>query len=138
MNVLRQLIPSRVSRSSSRSRQRDQPPTLAPVLTLHVPGYGAVRINAPSLQNDEPRQDYELNGELEVYVSQATGRRRCRSIKIGVLLDVKLDLGMGRMDEVDELFRTEVELGCPDEGSSSSGEGVWLEVGTQRWVTVES
>jgi hypothetical protein len=83
----------------------------------------------PSPIENEPRQDYVLNGVLEIFIPQPLGRLRCRSIKIGFRSVLTLR-GVGQApEEEDTLYDTEAELSdLEDEGYT------YLEVGTQRYV----
>jgi hypothetical protein len=83
----------------------------------------------PSPIENEPRQDYVLNGVLEI-IPQPLGRLRCRSIKIGFRSVLTLrGVGQGP-EEVDTLYDTEAKL----RDSGDGGEYTHLEVGTQRYV----
>jgi hypothetical protein len=83
----------------------------------------------PSINENEPRQDYVLNGVLEIFVPQPLGRLRCRSIKVGYHSILTFRGAGGGPEEVDTLFDTNAEL------SDSEDKGyTYLEVGTQRYV----
>jgi hypothetical protein len=90
----------------------------------------------PSLEqgNDAPpRQDQILHGELEVFISQAMGRKRCKRIRVGLRGVVMLNLEADKWED-DVVFETETELftGGDKAEDSSSSQGIWLDVGTQR------
>lgn len=107
-------------------------------LLLHVPSYGGVWMNRPndplsaldlnggdpSANSDEPRNDVPLSGELEVVLPPEAGRRKCKGLKVGVKVVVRLDIGPGRMGEEDTIFDRSVDI--HEDG------GVWLEPGSQR------
>lgn len=130
MEVIRDLFrlgtPSVVPRSS----QAEAAQNLQPILTIHVPGYGSIRMIEPSPIPDEPRQDCILNGHLEIFVPQPLGRLRCRTIKIGFRSILTLRPSPESPEEVDTLYETDTEL----KGSEDGGSYTWLEVGTQRYV----
>jgi hypothetical protein len=125
MSVLRLLSPSRNHASSSRVIPA------VPVLTLHVPQYGAIFMNrgTQTSANDfslteEPQDDFIYRGELDIYLPPGAGRKRVKSISVGLKSVVKLDLGPMRRGEEDTLFERRVEL---------AGDGLWLEEGMQRF-----
>ncbi|ORY31277.1 hypothetical protein BCR39DRAFT_527254 [Naematelia encephala] len=101
-------------------------------LTLHVPAYGAVLMNPPDEtylqptpdQDKPPRNDQVLQGHLGITLPAGGGRRRCKSIQVGFKTVTKLDLGPGRMSEVDTIFERKVDF-------PTSGEGIWLDEGSQ-------
>jgi hypothetical protein len=128
MDTIRDLFRLRNS-EASRTSQNEAIKSLQPVITIHLPGYGSIRMIEPSPIENEPRQDYVLNGILEIFVPQPLGRLRCRSIKIGFRSVLTLrGIGEGA-EEQDTLYETEAEL------SDSEDKGyTYLEVGTQRYV----
>jgi hypothetical protein len=129
MDTIRDLFRLRPS-EASRSSQNEAIKSIQPILTIHLPGYGSVRMTEPSPIENEPRQDYVLNGVLEVFIPQPLGRLRCRSIKIGFRSVLTLR-GVGQApEEEDTLYDTEANL----RGSGDGGEYTHLEVGTQRYV----
>lgn len=128
MDTIRDLLRLRPS-DASRSSQTEAIKTIQPIITIHLPGYGSIRMIEPSPIETEPRQDYVLNGVLEIFVPQPLGRLRCRSIKIGFRSVLTLRGVGGGPEEVDTLFDTNAEL------SDSEDKGyTYLEVGTQRYV----
>jgi hypothetical protein len=126
MSFLRVLSP-RPAKVSSRS----SPITLA----LHVPSYGAIRLNGNSdpfseLDPNDPHapRDVPLTGELEVNVPEDLGRQRCKAIRVGVRTVVRLDMGPRRKGEEDTIFERKVEI------IAGNAEGIWLESGRQPLV----
>lgn len=99
---------------------------LSGAFNRHVPAYGAIRMIAPSAIQDDPRQDYVLNGILEIFVPQPLGRLRCRSTRIGFRSIYTFRLRAGGIEEIDKLNDTEADLREHDNYT-------WLEVGTQRY-----
>jgi len=130
MNIIRDLFHFRTSTEACRASQTEALKSLQPIITLHLPGYGSVRMVDPSPIANEPRQDYVLNGVLEIFVPQPLGRLRCRSIKVGFHSILTLKLSPGGLEEETKLFETEVELRDSEHGSKYT----YLEVGTQRHV----
>ena len=129
MDSIRGLFGLRTS-EASRSSQTDAIKSLQPILTIHLPGYGSIRMIEPSPIENEPRQDYVLNGVLEIFVPQPLGRLRCRSMKVGFHSVLTLrGIGEGP-EEVDTLYDAEAQLRDLEDG----GEYTYLEVGTQRYV----
>jgi len=129
MDTIRDLFRFRTS-EVSRTSQTEAIKSLQPILTIHLPGYGSIRMIEPSLVDSEPRQDYVLNGVLEIFVPQPLGRPRCRSIKVGFHSVLTLRcVGQGP-EEVDTLYDTNAEL----RDSEDEEEYTYLEVGTQRYV----
>lgn len=125
MSVLRLLTPSFGSTSHH-----------APTLTLHVPAYGVMYLQRPrteleALDNLPGVSDSgisnTLRGELEVNVPRE-GRRRCKSIKVGIKTVVRLAMGPSRGWEEDVIFERE------SEHRASNSEGIWLEEGVTKWV----
>ena len=124
MSVLRLLTPS-FGHSSHH----------APTLTLHVPAYGVLYLQKPrteleSLDNDpsnDPRTSNTLRGELEINVPKE-GRRRCKSIKVGIKTVVRLAMGPARGWEEDVYFERD------SEHRAATSEGIWLEEGVTKYV----
>jgi hypothetical protein len=111
--------------------------TLQPILTLHLPGYGSILLPAPLPDNgadDRLLRDQVIQGELEVFISQALGQLKCKAIRVGMRGVLMLNMGEGRGWEEDEIFKTEVNLGesAELEGSEGDEHCIWLEVGAQR------
>ncbi|ORY31065.1 hypothetical protein BCR39DRAFT_528146 [Naematelia encephala] len=135
MSFIRLLSPMRgmgrpsVSSSYSSSAPLENPDK--PSIAIHVPAYGVVRMNYidPSSQH---RDDKLLTGELEVRLP-AGKRRRCKSMRIGVTSEYKINWsegkskGTGESSETARLFETQVTLGDHDD------EEIWLEEGSQRF-----
>jgi len=69
--------------------------------------------------------DVTLTGELEVDVPLSMGRKRCKTIRVSMRAELKLDMGPGRQNEEDILFDRTVEI-------AGGSEGVWLEPGSQK------
>ncbi|CAK9780388.1 hypothetical protein CC85DRAFT_326457 [Cutaneotrichosporon oleaginosum] len=100
-------------------------------LKLVVPNWGVIYLPAPEppLATDTeapPRNDFPFRGELEVTLPPG-GARRCKSIRVGLRTVITLDLGQGRRFEEDVLFERKVEI------IGSTGDGIWLEEGLQRF-----
>lgn len=89
-----------------------------PSLVLDIPTYGAVFMNTPEdpllptldPSSEKPRNDVVLHGELVITMPAALGRRRVKSIRVGMRSILKLDLKPGRMNEEDVLFERVVEI----------------------------
>ncbi|GMK53506.1 hypothetical protein CspeluHIS016_0100920 [Cutaneotrichosporon spelunceum] len=99
-------------------------------LKLVVPNWGVMYLPAPEqpLADTEapPRNDFQLNGELEVTLPPG-GAKRCKSIRVGLKTVMTLDLGPKRRFQEDVLFERKVEI------VSGTADGVWLEEGLQRF-----
>lgn len=130
MEVIRNLVRLRTPSAVPRSYHAEDTQRLQPILTIHVPGYGSIRMIEPSPLQNEPRQDFILNGHLEIFVPQPLGRLRCRLIKIGFRSILTLRPSPDSPEEVDTLYDTDTEL----QGADGGGSYTWLEVGTQRHV----
>ncbi|ORY32185.1 hypothetical protein BCR39DRAFT_524504 [Naematelia encephala] len=122
-------IPKESAWRSYSSSPADAP--IRPTLALEVPSWGVVFMIPPEdalvhaqLSNAEPRYDHLLNGEFIIALPPGCGKLRCKSLKIGFRATSILDMGPGRMGEVDILFQREVKTAPP--------EGLVLE-GTQRF-----
>jgi hypothetical protein len=110
----------------------------APTLTLHVPAYGVLYLQKPrteleALDNDPAADDAHvsntLRGELEINVPKE-GRKRCRSIKVGIQTVVRLAMGPTRGWEEDVIFERE------SEHRAATSEGIWLEEGVTKYVLI--
>ena len=114
---------SLVSESRPSSPQDDA----SPILSIHVPSYGTVRMRPPNpIPSDNiPEENTTLSGFLDIYMPSGSGRKRCRAIKVGVKTTCILDISPSRMGEVDEMFRREVQIG-------GGNDGIWLEEGHQE------
>lgn len=106
--------PSKPGSSSSSSKNPG-----VPSLVLDIPTYGAVFMNPPedpllpTLQEEEgekPRNDVVIHGELVITMPPSLGRRRVKSIRVGIRSILTLNLKPGRMNEEDVLFERSVEL----------------------------
>jgi len=100
-------------------------------LKIGVPNYGILYLPAPEAplpdgQEEQPRDDPMLSGELEVILPAGSGSKRCKSIRVGLKTVITLDLGQGRRYEEDVLFERKVEI------IGSTSDGIWLSEGSQR------
>ena len=126
--------------SSSSSGSASQKMAFAPILALHIPSYGAIMMNPPGdplnpqnpLDRDGPRNDQILHGELEISLSRGCGRKRYKTIRVGLRTITELDVGVGRMGEEDIIFERKVEEIAGDL------EARWLDESTQRYGKSES
>lgn len=123
MSVLRLLTPS-FGHSSHH----------APTLTLHVPAYGVLYLQRPKTElealdniagDGDTRASNTLRGELEINVPRE-GRRRCKSIKVGIKTIVRLAMGPARGWEEDVIFERD------SEHRAANSEGLWLEEGVTK------
>jgi len=130
MDTIRDLFRLSSSSEASRSSQTEAIKSLQPIITIHLPGFGSVRMIEPSSIDNEPRQDYVVNGVLEIFVPQPLGRLRCRSINIGFQSILTLRSSAGYPEEETKLYETEAELRDSEDGEAYT----YLEVGTQRHV----
>lgn len=123
MSVLRLLTPSFGNSSHH-----------APTLTLHVPAYGVMYLQRPRTELDaldgpgdgSQMMSNTLRGELEINVPRGEGRRRCKSIKVGIKTIVRLAMGPARGWEEDVIFERE------SEHRAANAEGIWLEEGITK------
>ena len=133
MSFLRRLTVPRLPQSPNEASGSKAPEI---ILTLHVPGYGVLWMNQPVVDpfSDSLRRtdlagpsnlDVTLTGELEVDVPLSMGRKRCKTIRVSMRAELKLDMGPGRQNEEDILFDRTVEI-------AGGSEGVWLEPGSQK------
>jgi hypothetical protein len=72
-------------------------------------------------------QEYELAGTLEIVMPPHLGKRRVKSIRIGMDAVTRLDMGKGRGWEEDTIFKRKIEIGAGQAG-------IVLEPGTQLYV----
>lgn len=121
--MLRYLSPGRGSRDTTGTQSPRE--SHAPSLKLHVTNWGVIILPVvePEHNEDQPRDDHVLNGELEVRVA---GPRRCKRIRVGLRSIIRLDMGQGRKVEEDVLFERKVEI------IGASADGIWLAPGSQR------
>lgn len=70
-------------------------------------------------------REFELAGTLEITMPPHLGKRRVRSIKIGMDATTRLDMGKTRGWEEDTIFKRRIEIRGAD------GAGIILEPGTQ-------
>lgn len=140
MSFLRLLSPVRDAFDSS-SRWSKGDPEDDVRLTFRVEGYGTVIIPPPDdplwpatmSVTDRPRNDYVLQGELDVYVPPArpespARRRRCRAVRVYLRTTARLNMGAVRGWEEDVIFEGKCEM------LGGTSEGLWLHEGVQRWV----
>jgi len=107
----------------------------SPTLTLHVPAYGVLYLTRPppdssstydpEAESDRPSTSNTLRGELEINVPR-NGRRRCKSIKVGIQTICRLAMGPERGWEEDVIFERE------SSHRSGNEEGIWLEEGVTK------
>ena len=81
----------------------------------------------PNPSRDDPRQDKELSGDLEIEVLRGFGKLKCKAIRVGVRTTCKLDMGVDRGLEEDVLW-----CGTAEVFGGTTSEGVILEEGLQR------
>ncbi|ORX35175.1 hypothetical protein BD324DRAFT_657582 [Kockovaella imperatae] len=147
MSVLRFLSPHRSrpsspspsgSRAASRSSRSRGP--LQPRLEINLPSYGSLFMpQADRLEDNEQRtnrsessgqywREIENRGELVVEIPVGMGRRRVKSIRVGLQTVLELNMGPERGIERDVIFERRVEIGP---GGRSTGRGVLNKVGRQ-------
>lgn len=137
MSFVRLLSPARASSRPQSPASSSSNQIFKPTLSLHVPGYGGIfatlqEPNALDLSASlEPVYDLDVRGELEIRMPHGSGRMRCKSIRVGLRSELKIDI-KGKKKEEHELLDRRVEI------IGGSSEGVWLEEGAQRYARLES
>ena len=106
------------SASSSRS---PSPASFQNVKIIHhVHAFGGIYLPSPSAPSAVNYPEVPYGGRLEVFLPPGSGRRRVKSIRVGIRTISTLDLGQKRGKEEDVIFERMVELGegtILDEGS---------------------
>jgi hypothetical protein len=130
MSVLRLLSSARaVSASPSPTRQAKLDDFR---LALRVEGYGAVFIPPPddplwpAAVRDQPRDDHLIRGVLDVFIPPG-GKRRCKTIRVGLKTLARLNMGPTRGWEEDVIFERKCEM------LSGTSEGLCLGEGIERY-----
>ena len=135
MSVLRRLQVSRAN-ATANLPVVSASKSSGPSVYLEVPSYGIMYLPAPrdpdvphgDDNQDRERVDYILRGLLVVNMPPEMGRRRCKTIKVGMRSVCKLDLGPKRRGEEDVLFDRQIDF-----AGESGSDGIWLEEGTQMF-----
>jgi hypothetical protein len=89
-------------------------------ITHHVHAFGGIYLPSPSAPTAENQPEVPYGGRLEVFLPPGSGRRRVKSIRVGIRTISTLDLGHKRGKEEDVIFERMAELGegtILDEGS---------------------
>jgi hypothetical protein len=116
MSVLRLLSLVRAASASASPSRRTKEDDIR--LTLRVEGmepYGTVFMPPPDdplwsvAISDRPRDDHLLRGGLDVYIPPG-GRRRCKSIRVGLRTTARLNMGPSRGWEEDVIFERKCEV----------------------------
>jgi len=93
-------------------------------ITHHIHAFGGIYLPSPSASSAASQPEVPYGGRLEVFLPPGSGRRRVKSIRVGIRTISTLDLGQKRGKEEDVIFERMVEL----------GEGTILEEGSQLSV----
>lgn len=114
--------------SASSSRSPSPASFQAVKITHHVHAFGGIYLPSPSADSAVHQPEIPYGGRLEVHLAPDSGRRRCKSITVGIRTIATLDMGQKRGKEEDVVFERIVTL----------GEGTILEEGSQLYVSLVS
>ena len=110
--------------------KRNPPETvIAPALNLDIPSYGIIFLTPPEDAKvdaavrgiHEPEFDHVLTGTFEITLPEHLESIQYETIRVGVKCVAKLDMGVARGIEEDEMFRREMEFEEDDVGKFVQG-----------------